>query len=253
MKNFFATIWTFWVALVFIITGILAFIGFIIVFNIYKGRKEFTAGVKVSSWWSATFMFLVGMPVKAHNKKVFNKNNTYVVISNHLSQLDIPATLTVAPIPLKFLSKKEVEKMPVIGYALKRIHLMVDRKSKESRAESQRLMAKALANGESIIIFCEGTRNPGPGLTKDFYDGGFRLAIETGTPVIVQTVVETWERQNANMGAKFLPGLVNIYYDGPIETSGMTMKDIPQLKEQVRQQIEYHLREKYGDQLNPVL
>ena len=249
MKKVFNTLWTVWVALWFVVTAIFAFLGFIISFNFFRGKRAFKAGVLTSRLWSTAFLYGILMPVKAHNKNAVEKDKVYVFISNHLSQLDIPASLVVAPQTYRFLSKKEVERMPVVRYPLKRLHLLVDRKSRESRAESLRKMKESLAEGISIIIFPEGTRNPGPHLTKEFYDGAFKLAVETGTPVIVQTVVDTWDRQNAHMSFQFSPGPINIYFDGPVLTSGLTDEDIPALKAKVRDIMEGHLRRMYGDNL----
>jgi len=249
MKKVFNTVWAVWVALWFVVTAIFAFLGFIISFNFFRDKRAFNAGVLTSRLWSAAFLYGILMPVKAHNKNIVEKDKVYVVISNHLSQLDIPASLVIAPLTYRFLSKKEVEKMPVVRYPLKRLHLLVDRKSRESRAESQRRMKDSLAEGISIIIFPEGTRNPGPGLTKEFYNGAFKLAVETGTPIIVQTVVDTWERQNAHMGFQFSPGPINIYFDGPISTTDLADDDIHTLKARVRDIMEEHLRAKYGESL----
>lgn len=82
-----------------------------------------------------------------------------------------------------------VSKIPIFGLMFKRLHVMVDRDSLKSRAESIVQCRVALNNGNNLVIFPEGgilTKEP-PHMVR-FKDGAFRLAVEEGVPLVPVTM-----------------------------------------------------------------
>lgn len=184
------------------------------------------------------FMFLVR--VKIYGKEKIDPKKTYVVVANHVAQLDIVAGAAATPQPARFLAKSEILKIPFFGYMTKMLAIVVERGKKESREKSFRYMVEALRRGESLFIYPEGTRNRTNLPLKEFKDGAFRVAIMAQVPIAVHTLVGTKELNNPN-GFQIFPGTVKVYWSEPIETTGMTLNDLPRLKEMVREQMMKHL------------
>ncbi len=111
--------------------------------------------------------------------------------------------------------------------------VLVDRKNAETRSKSVRALKAALKHGISIFIFPEGTFNETPAPLKDFFDGAFRIAIETETPIKPLLLVDTLDRLHYKSILSLTPGKNRVIYLQEIPVSGMTMKDIPALKQQV--------------------
>src|SRR5687767_3964378 len=227
LNNILLIIYTIYAIIIFLIVSIPTLPIFPALFLLLPYRTAFSVSSFFEKWWSLIFLWLIGMPVIVRGRKNVPRE-TCVIMSNHQSQLDIPITAISSPVPCRFLSKKEVAKIPFLAYILKKKHLTVDRKSPESRAESMRMMEASLQEGIPVLIFPEGTRNPGPALLRKFYDGGFRLAVRNQVPIVVQTIVNSYSRQNMNM--KYLrPGKIMVMWDDPISTKGLTEQDVPEL------------------------
>ena len=98
-----------------------------------------------------------------------------------------------------------------------------------SRARSVVALKQQLAEGWSIFIYPEGSRNDSDQPLSPFFDGAFRIAIQTGAPVAVQTIVNI-SRITVN-GTGLRPGTVRIVWEAPISTEGLGAQDIIPLKE----------------------
>lgn len=159
----------------------------------------------------------------------------YVVVSNHQSNADIPLVSRL-PWEMKWVGKKELFEIPVLGWEM---HLVgdidVDRRSGESRARVLQRARAVLATRCSVMFFAEGTRSR-DGRVKAFQDGAFRLAIETGTPVLPLAIDGT---MNAlpTQGWTFGRATCRVHVLAPVETAGLTLADVPALRTQVRQAI----------------
>ncbi len=183
---------------------------------------------------------VMGIRIKVFGKENVDWSKSYVIVANHRAQIDITTGAASCPQPARFLAKWEIRKIPIFGYMTRMLAIMVDRKSKESREKSYRYMIETLKKGESLMIYPEGTRNRTDQPLKEFKDGAFKVAILAQVPVAVQTLVNTREL-NDPRSIHLCPGTVTVYWGKPIETKGMTMEDMPRLKEMVRQEMLAHL------------
>lgn len=157
-----------------------------------------------------------------------------VLVSNHRSIIDVFANEITSPKIFKFLSKKQNEKIPAFGLVIKRLCIPIARKDKESRQKSFEVMAANLKAGMSVLIYPEGTRNRTADPLKPFYDGAFRLAIGTKTPILVQTLIGTDKITNPLKRWDLAPGLVTCYWDGPFYTDDLHLSDLDALKANIR-------------------
>jgi 1-acyl-sn-glycerol-3-phosphate acyltransferase len=101
-----------------------------------------------------------------------------------------------------------------------------------SRARSVVMLKQKLAKGISIFIYPEGSRNRSSDPLGPFYDGAFRIAIQTGAPIAVQTITNI-NRVTGPDDSWLQPGIVRIVWETPIETAQLTDADIPALRDRV--------------------
>ena len=164
-----------------------------------------------------------------------SEEGQYIVISNHQSTLDLFINPGSCAVMFKYLSKDEIRRLPFIGKIASNFCVFVDRRNKESRSKSFDNMVQAVESGNSILVYPEGTRNRTPAPLKDFYDGAFRLAILTQTPIIVQTITNSRELMAARNEFNLKPGVVNCYWDGPLPVSNYTIDQLEDLKRDIRE------------------
>lgn len=195
----------------------------------------------VTRAWSRLWLWLVGMPLKVHGK--FPKKGRFVIIANHVSYLDPIVIFDLLPFYFRPLGKKEISKAPVFGFIYGQMSLMVDRSSTSNRAKSMRLMWRALKEECSIFIYPEGTFNETEDPMTSFYDGAFRLAINTGVPLLPILFPDTKARWHYSKWWKIWPGENRAFLMDPISVEGLSMKNLGELRESVRTKMGDYLLE----------
>jgi 1-acyl-sn-glycerol-3-phosphate acyltransferase len=160
-------------------------------------------------------------------------NHRYVIVANHISYMDTIDIYAAIPSYFRTLAKKEMAAIPVFGFVYKQLTILVDRSSAQSRSKSLRLMWRAVKNESHITIFPEGTFNENDTPLKEFFDGAFRLAINTQVPVLPLLLPDTVKRWHFSGWYKLWPGRNRAIFLEPIPTEGMTMADLPALKAKV--------------------
>jgi 1-acyl-sn-glycerol-3-phosphate acyltransferase len=166
---------------------------------------------------------------------VHDPRRPYVAVANHESFTDI-FLISHLPWEMKWLSKESVFRIPLMGWMMRMAgDIAVHRGDPHSRARALEACRDRLSKGVSVMIMPEGTRSA-TGELQPFHDGAFRLAVETGCPILPIAVAGTlqamtkgsWVMGRANAIATVLP---------PVETAGMTLADVPELRERVRAMI----------------
>ena len=156
----------------------------------------------------------------------------FVAVSNHQSNADIPL-ISRLPWEMKWVAKRELLDVPVFGWLLRMADdIPVDRRDPDSRATVLRRARRVLEHRCSVMFFAEGTRSR-DGRVKRFQDGAFRLAIETGTPVLPLAIDGTMDALPKS-GWQFGPADVRLHVFEPVPTAGLTEADVPALRERVR-------------------
>jgi 1-acyl-sn-glycerol-3-phosphate acyltransferase len=230
LKSFFGI----YAAIIFIIMLIISFIGYGIVFTLFSDKKApFIAHRFISRPWSRVLFFCWGIRLKIYNRELLDKKQTYVFIANHSSQLDIPAYAITTSHAIRFLSKVELTKIPLLGIIIKKLYITVDRKDKEARARSMENMVKSLQDGISVFICPEGTRNKTSDPLLPFHDGAFRLAIQAQIPLGILVLKNANKLLSPLRPIELMPGTIECHWCKPVSTIGMTQDDLPALKENV--------------------
>lgn len=171
---------------------------------------------------------------RTHHRNLIDKKKSYIFVINHTSFMDAPAIAMATPIQLRALGKKELSKIPVFGFITSRVAVWVDRFNPDSRSKSLEKLVKTLDKGISILVAPEGTRNNSDQPLLPFFNGPFRLAIETGMPIL-PLVIHDAKKVMSKGQLAVRPGTVHSYFLPPIETTGMTEENLPELKEKVFQ------------------
>jgi len=241
--------WFAWCCLATLLIGIVALVCYIFIFNFLRGKRASNYTYYVTKWWGKALLaaMLVRLTVEGTEKLTTNEG-AYILVSNHSSIADIPICMSASPIPFSFLAKQEVDKLPIIGYLARNMHVYVDRKSKESRHQTFERMHKHIKTGHSIHIYAEGTRNKTDELLQDFYAGAFKLAIETQQPIAVLTICNSEEFSTPKKPFVATPAWVHCIWDEPIPTKGMTLEnDLEHLKTIVRERILQNLEQYHAN------
>lgn len=231
--------YTAYVAVTFLIS-ILVALPFIVLISFGNSVAARKAIFNIIRTWSIAWLWLIGMPVKVSGKHP--PKGKYIIVANHISYLDTLVIFPAIPGHFRPLGKKEISKIPVIGFIYKQVVIMVDRSNAHSRAKSMRLLWRVLNHEANIIIFPEGTFNETQSILKDFYDGAFRLAINTQTPIFPIVFPDTVNRWHYSGWWKFWPGINRAVRLEPIEVNGLAMEDLPALKQQVFLRMEAELK-----------
>ncbi len=197
---------------------------------------------QLCKYWATLWYLLIGIRHKEIYEYPHDKSKQYIFVANHISYMDIPPVVLIAHQPVRILGKYEMVKVPVFGWIYRAAVILVDRKDSETRSKSVRALKSALKNHISIFIFPEGTFNETPNPLKSFYDGAFRIAIETETPIKPVLLVDTQDRLHYKSIFALTPGICRVVYLEEVSVNGLTMKDIPTLSKQVYSHMEAGLK-----------
>lgn len=226
---------------VFILSHLIVIPCYLVIFNFMPKERAPRVAHKVSRFWAKLLFTLFFIRADIRGRELIDPNQVYVFVCNHRSQLDIPFFALACRNTFRFLSKAEVARIPMLGYVVKKLYIVVDRKAMADRVKSLTRMKESLLQEKiSVILYPEGTRNRTAEPLLKFKDGAFLLAIETQLPVAALTILNSGEFSPANK-LQLKPGVLKAVWGKPIPTAGMTMADIPKLKEEVRKQIMLNL------------
>lgn len=188
---------------------------------------------KLCHVWGRTWYYTIGVSHREIYEAPHDITKQYIFVANHISYMDIPPIVLATHQPIRALGKAEMVKVPIFGWIYRAAVILVDRGNTQARAKSVRALKAAIKNNISIIIFPEGTFNETNTPLKSFYDGAFRIAVETQTPIKPLLLVDTLKRLHYKSVFSLTPGPSRVIYLEEIAITNLTQKDIPALKEKV--------------------
>ena len=198
-------------------------IWFVGLFNKYGKLKYYIAQSWVNPWlWAARAKTTFTKAVEYKN------NESFVVISNHLSNIDYLILFKLLKIKWAFMAKKEVYKLPVFGTAAKSFNFIkVDRDNPNDRESINEQAKNLFKNGWSLMVYPQGTRVD-KNEFKEFKNGAFHIAQQNNVrilPVVIAGTGDIWPR-----GSKFMKsGKAMIKTLEPIDMSKYNKESIEQL------------------------
>lgn len=195
------------------------------------------------AWINLTF---TGVRVRIIGREKIDKAKSYIIMTNHQSNLDVLAIATRLPLQLRWVAKRELLKVPIFGLAIQKMGMIfIDRKDPEKAHESMMAADEKIKSGLSVIIFPEGTRSR-DGKLLEFKKGGFVMALQTKTPILPITI--NGSRFCLPKGGLFSlkPGKIQMIVHDIVDISGFTFEDRDRLLAKVKGIIESDLDLSFG-------
>lgn len=214
-KEITGRIFAFWAVILFAISMLPVLFGMWVIGFIDEPKRTRTF-TKIAKVWMQFFFFFSGCSLKIKGKENFAKGKNYIVICNHNSLMDVPVTTPFIPGSNKTIAKIEISKTPLFGFIYKRGSILVDRKDKNSRINSFKKMKDVLALGLHMCIYPEGTRNKTDKPLKEFHDGAFKLALETGKEILPAILFNTKKVLPPGKAFFFWPSKMEMHFLPPV-------------------------------------
>ena len=187
--------------------------------------------------WAGIWSFLSGIRYEVHGLENIDRSKPYIYIFNHRSLVDAPVIPLMIPQEVRSIGKKELSKIPIFGTVVGRLAVWVDRSDAESRRVSVDKLVRFLNQGKSIVVAPEGTRNNSNEPLLPFQKGAFRLAIDTGIPILPMAIIGS--DKIMRRGSLLLsPGKVNVYFSSPLSPPSPSETAVSEFSERCRNRLE---------------
>lgn len=210
-----------------------AFFGVVaILFSFFSKTGNSVHGV--ARIWARSILWISGIRVDVKGELIPHASDSFIYMSNHQSNFDIPVLLSHLKAQFRWLAKAELFRIPIFGTSMKGAgYISIDRTNRKSAFQSLARAAKLIRNGTSVLIFPEGTRS-GDGELQPFKKGGFVLAVDAGVPIIPVIIKGTYNIMPKNrLMIQRHPVILEIL--PPIDTTGYSRKTKDELMAKVRQ------------------
>lgn len=227
-------LWRIWFVLITIFVTVIFSI--FIIFPLSFHEKNFKYLARALRIWAQLIFYGSGMRYYLHSQEELDKNQSYIIVANHTSLMDIMLMLIVVKQPLVFVGKAELSKLPIFGPLYKKLNIPVDRKNSGSRALVFRKVSEKIKQGKSVCIFPEGGVPDVQISLSDFKDGPFALSSILKVPMVVFTFCGMKKRLPYGYFTGS-PGRVDVFLNEIIPAGEFNKKQISVYKEYVYQQI----------------
>jgi len=196
-----------------------------------------------TSFWASMYIWCMPIwSVKITGRQKMDMKKSYVIVSNHQSQLDILVVYRLF-FPFRWISKAEVFKLPFIGWNMVlNGHVKLKRGDKESIRQMMDQCESLLKQNISIMLFPEGTRSK-TGIVKPFKPGAFILAKKMKKPIlplVINNTKDALPKHSLRIQGKYRME-VKVLDEIPFSTfEHMEIDDIAKM---IRQMISSHVKE----------
>lgn len=177
------------------------------------------------------FVRAVGVKVRVVGQERIPKG-VCLFAANHTSSADAPAVIGAIPRRIAVLLKESLFRWPIVGQAFALAHFIpVKREAREAAIASVERAAEAMREGQSFLIYPEGTRSP-DGRLQEFKKGAVVLAIKAGVP-IVPVLCSGAQNVMAKRSMVIHPGEILVEFLEPIDASKYTWEQRDALNDRV--------------------
>jgi len=217
-----SSIWRLWFLLIFILVFIL-FMPALFFFTALVKNEIIVA--RICRYWSKLTLYFSFIFPKVEWEEKLNKKEQYIFCPNHVSTLDIPFILAVLPMPLQYIGKAEIAKIPLFGYFFKNNSVIVDRTNKRNAYTAFIKAGEKLKMGINMCIFPEGGIPKSDVFLKKFKNGPFRLALDQNIKIVPITMPDS-KSMFPEQYFKGRPGIVRIKIHKAIAPNRLQEKSI---------------------------
>ena len=233
MSKILSAVYLIYAGLIFIALMFIALPFVLIVTTLFSPMKGKRMGLFFLRCWALGFSLLSFFWVRTKNATLVDRSTPHIYVGNHGSYLDAIAVCISVPQSFSALGKIEMAKVPVFGWIYQRIVVMIDRSSKASREQSVLSLKNEINKGQSILLFPEGTMNKTEASLSDFYDGAFRIAIETQTPILPFVILNNRKLLSRVNPLTAHPGLITTLFLPAVAVNEYGIEDVEVLKRKV--------------------
>lgn len=183
--------------------------------------------------WARVNSFFTPMTVNVIGAENIEPGTSYVITANHQSHYDIYVLYGWLGVDFKWVMKKELENVPVLGLACKALgHIFIDRSDSKGAVDTINAAKAKIVNGTSVLFFPEGTRS-GDGKMREFKKGAFKMAVDLGIPVLPVTINGTRNILPKN-SLDLMPGGVTMIIHKPIPVKDYHEENMNKLMDETR-------------------
>ena len=230
-------------AFVWFVAIMLLLFPFVLIASFFGKIRGGNAIFRLCMFWADLWFPLVFIFPRRTYMSPHDITKQYVFVLNHTSLLDAAVLPKAFRQSVRPLGKVELSRIPLFGFIYKNAVVTVKRSSTSDRFHSLVILKSVIRKGISVLFFPEGTYNQTHQPLKSFFDGAFRIAIETQTPVKPVLFLDNYARLPYQDALSFNPGRCRIVFLDEVPVSGLTPHDADKLKENVFQIMQNKLRE----------
>lgn len=175
--------------------------------------------------WAPVVLAAAGvLRLEVRGRERIDPSRTYFVAANHQSWLDIPILFAALPVPVLFVAKQELARIPFLKHYVEAMGMVfVNRADRRDSVRSVGEVSERLRAGWSVLSFPEGTRSV-DGRLQRFHAATFAAALDAGVPIL-PIALEGAARVMPRRGIRFRPGRVGVVFGEPIPTAGLVRED----------------------------
>lgn len=201
-------------------------------FDLWKNRSGDLIHI-VSRYFARTLLWISRIKIEVKGLENLYTDRAQLICANHQSLFDILMLDSILPIQFRFIVKKELYAIPILGLCLKfEQHVLLDRKNRRKGLESIKKAGDLISRGKSVVVFPEGTRST-DGQIKKFRKGSLLIVSNTKAPIVPLTINGSFGIMSKK-SFRLHPGKVKIVISPPIKTEDLTRSEQKELSEKVR-------------------
>ena len=172
----------------------------------------------VSRYFAQVLLWVSRIKIEVKGLENLYTDRAQLICANHQSLFDIPILDSILPIQFRFVVKKELYAVPILGLCLKyEQQVQLDRESRRKGMESIQKAADLIGKGRSVVVFPEGTRSTDSQIKK-FRKGSLLIASVSKAPVVPVSINGSFNIMSKK-SFRLRPGNVKIVISPPIKTS----------------------------------
>jgi 1-acyl-sn-glycerol-3-phosphate acyltransferase len=192
---------------------------------------------RLSKGWSAVLLTAAGVRIRLLHADRLTRGSRYVIASNHESFFDIPVLFASLPMPVRFVAKRNLFRLPFLGWSMAAAGFVpVDRRDHSHGREVLDTALSRLRDDRSLVVFPEQTRTR-TGELSPFKSGAAVFAIKSGMPILPLGIVGTFAVHRRG-GFRIRPGAVTVAVGELIDVAGKTTRDRAAVTARLRGAIE---------------
>ena len=186
----------------------------LVVFALSGGRRR--VPLRMASWLWARGLLAFAGPLDVEGTGRVDWSKPYVLVANHQSVIDIAVLFRAVPVPLHFLLKQEMTRMPFVNWYAKAMGMVfIPRDDRRAATASLRRSAELVRSGAVLCIFPEGTRSR-DGVVAPFKPGAFQTAIDAGARVLPVALEGTGAVLPPEGFFRVSPGPMRVRFGSPL-------------------------------------